>query len=156
VARFAVLNTSLTAAGVGDMTAYDLTATTPVGVPLASMASTASVALSYDQSYARVLESYDTSSQTGTLTLVSLGSGTKTTIATGVGLSSPSFINMHSLMYIASSELLVWSDGTMITYASGVDAYRLRNSPLNLYFGVGTAGDNVYGYGPGIYAQPLP
>jgi hypothetical protein len=155
VARFVVLNTSVTA-GVGDMTAYDLTATTPVGVPLASMASVYSLGVSYDQNYARVLESYDGGSQTGTLTLVSLPSGTKTTIATGVGLASPAFVNSHSLLYVDSSQTLtLWSDGTTTTYASSVDAYRVRYTPANLYFDVGTVGDNVYGYGPGIYAQAL-
>jgi hypothetical protein len=155
VARFVVLNTSVTA-GVGDMTAYDLTANAPAGVPLASMASAASLAVSFDQSYARVLESYDNSSQTGTLTLVSLSDGTKTTLATGVSLSSLAFVNAHSLFYIDSTQTLTsWSDGTMTTYASGADAYRVRYSPTNIYFDVGPGGDDVFGYAPGIYTQPL-
>jgi len=65
-------------------------------------------------------------------------------------------VDQHSLYYIDASGTLTSSiDGTTATYASSVDAYRVRYSPTNLYFDVGGGGDTVFGYTAGIYTQPV-
>jgi hypothetical protein len=152
-ARFVVLNSSATS-GVGDMTAYDLKASAPVGLPLATMASTSALSVSFDQTYVRLLESFDSGTQTGTLTMVSLIDGSKTTIAGGVSLSSPAFVGAHTLFYFDSSGTLTsWLDAATVSYAGGVEAFRVRSS--NLYFSVGSSSDDLFGYAAGIYTQPL-
>jgi hypothetical protein len=136
------------AGGAGPVVGYDLSAATPKPIPIAMAASTASVSVSYDQNYVRVLDNFDPTRRTGTLLAVSLSDGTVNTIAKGVSLSAPGFVAQHTLFYIdGAGELGSWLDGTVTTYAGGVNKYRVRGS---LYFGVDVVAA-PYGYQPGLY-----
>jgi hypothetical protein len=136
-ARFLFVNTSVTGK-VGDVIAYDLQASTPTAIPVATAANVTSVAVSFDQTYARVLESFDSTSMTGTLTAVALPGGTTTTLASGVSLSSPSFAGSHTLLYLddstATGTLTSWDENGTSTYSPGVDEYRVRFTPSTVYF----------------------
>jgi hypothetical protein len=146
------LFTSMTPAnGAGDVEAFDLMAATPTAIPVATAAGLGSIAINPDQTYVRVLESYDTTARRGTLTLVALPGGMPTTLATGVAPTSLSFVAMHALLYIdhnANNTLTEWRDGSSTTYATGVSEYRVRANAL--YFS-NSAADTIYGYAPGIY-----
>jgi hypothetical protein len=150
-----LLTSMAPANGVGDVEAFDFTAASPTAIPVAAAAALGSIAISFDQTYARVLESYDTTAHDGTLTLAALPGGTSSTLKAGVQLNSPSFVGMHALLYIDNantSTLTQWSDGNKTTYANGVTIYRVRSKTL--YFNVDTA-DTLHGYAPGIYAAQL-
>jgi hypothetical protein len=149
-ARYAFMTATLSR-GVGPVVGYDLSAATPKPIPIATAASTASVLISNDQAYVRVLDSFDTTRQTGTLVAVSLPDGTATTIAHGVSNGAP-FVGQHMLFYLDGTGALgSWIDGTVTTYAGGVDQYRVRGAgPSSLYFSVDVAAA-PYGYQPGVY-----
>jgi hypothetical protein len=136
-ARFLFVNTTVTGK-VGDVVAYDLSATTPTAIPVATAASLSSIAVSYDQTYARLLESFDTTSMTGTLTAVALPSGTATPLANMVSLTSPSFAGSHTLFYFddstATGTLTAWDGTNSSTYGTGVQEYRVRFTPSTVYF----------------------
>jgi hypothetical protein len=148
--------TSLTPANrVGDVEAFDLTAATPTGISIANQGALGSIAISSDLTYARVLESYDTTAHNGTLTLATLPDGTATTVQSGVTLASPGFTGMHTLIYIDAmnaSTLTEWLDGNSTTYATGVSVWLSRAQTL--YFNVTTL-DTMYNYAPGIYSVAL-
>jgi hypothetical protein len=147
--------TSMTPAnGVGDVEAFDFTAASPTAISVANAAALSSVGLSFDMTYARVLESYDAKAHTGTLTLVQLPGGTPTTLQAGVENGAPSFAGMHAVWFIDhanANTLTQWNDGNTTTYATGVVDYRGRSSTI--YFTV-TSADTMYGYAPGIYSAP--
>jgi hypothetical protein len=148
-ARYAFMTTTL-AGGVGPVVGYDLGAVTPKPIPVATAASPASVAVSYDQAYLRVLDNFDVNRQTGTLLVVSLPDGTVNTIAQGVSISTPTFVGQHMLFYVDGAGTLgSWVDGTFATYSGGVDQYRARGSGT-LYFSVDVA-QAPFGYPPGVY-----
>jgi hypothetical protein len=141
--------------GAGDVEAFDFAAASPTAIPVATAAGLGSIAISFDQTYARVLESYDATAHSGTLTLAALPGGTASTVRTGVALNSPVFVGMHAVVYIDNANadtLTQWNDGTSTTYATGVNTYRVRSKTL--YFNVTTA-DTLYGYAPGIYSAQL-
>jgi hypothetical protein len=150
------LFTSMTPANaIGDVEAFDFTQATPTAIAVATKGAVGSVGLSFDQTYARVLESYDVKAHGGTLTLAALPGGTLSTLQPGVGFNSPSFVGMHALLYIDNATgdtLTQWNDGSNTTYATGVSQYRLRSKTL--YFSIGKT-DTMFGYAPGIYAAPL-
>jgi hypothetical protein len=151
------LFTSMTPAnGIGDVEAYDLAVAAPTAIPVASAAALNSIAVSSDQTYARVLDAYDPNARTGTLTLVSLSNGSPSTLPSGVTLAASSFTNVHSLMYIDPANhnaLTELTDAATTTFATGVTAYRLRSGTL--YFSLDTP-DDLYGYPPGIYSTAFP
>jgi hypothetical protein len=154
-ARF--LFTSMAPAnGVGDLEAYDLSVAAPTTIPVASAAALNAVAVSLDQTCARVLDAYDPGARTGTLTLVPLLDGSPVALASGVAQTASSFTQAHSLMYIDPAHqgtLTELTDGFSTTFATGATAYRLRSGAL--YFSLGTA-DSLYGYPPGIYSVAFP
>jgi hypothetical protein len=158
-ARYAFVNTNTTATSlVGDLAAYDLTATTPTAIPVATSTLITLIAVSYDQVYARVLESYDATSLTGTLTMVALPGGTKTTLTAGVPQASVAFVNTHSVAYFDPTStpgtLTEWTDGASTTYANHVYNYRVRYTPSTLYFTLENA-DTLFNYFPGVWSVPL-
>lgn len=151
-----VFTSQTPANGVGDVEAYELAVAAPHAIPVASAAALNSIAVSFDQTYTRVLDAYDASAKTGTLTLVSLSNGSSSPLAPGVALAAASFTSQHSLMYIDPANhdaLTELTDAVPTTFATGVTAYRLRAGTL--YFSLATA-DSLYGYPPGIYATAFP
>jgi hypothetical protein len=156
-ARFMFVNTSLSG-GIGDVVAYDLTATAPSPIQVASAAHVSSIGISYDQTYVRVLENFDATAMTGTLTAVALPSGTATALAPGVGLGSPTFAGNHTLFYLDSSTgdrtLTAWDERGATSYASGVQQYRVRFSPSTVYFSTDPAAAPP-DWAPGVYATAM-
>jgi hypothetical protein len=150
-ARYAFMFATLSG-GVGPVVGYDLSAATPKPIPIATAASPTSIWISYDQVYLRVLDNFDNTRQNGTLVAVSLPDGTATTLAQGVSNSTPTFQGQHMIFYLDGNGALgSWLDGTVTTYAGGVDQFRVRGAgPSSIYFSVDVAAA-PYDYQPGLY-----
>jgi WD40 repeat protein len=155
--RWAVLSHDY-ASGTGSLEAYDLTVASPAPITVASSSGYGTLSLSPDGLYLRVLENYDPVAGVGDLTVVSLPDGQSQNLASEIASASASFLGgAHDLGYFdGNGKLTVWNDSGSTDLADGVVDWRARGSSATLYFTVGDAGDSIYGYASGIYAQPAP